>query len=407
MIPGRHAVLLIGGISVTAAVCALAAVSKLRAARRQDDPAQRSLGLSLAAIAGSLLLFEPPVYRTVDRVSGVPNLAWLLGHLAVLAAALHARVFLLRLTGGRSVTWSRWLVLAATAAVMAAAFSAAAVPEGQPSAFTTGYARAAGVPLYWVAFLGYFTVTLAAVTRLAVRYARLSTSRAMRHGLYLVAVGVLLGLAFFDQWGLRLLLLRSGRQVPPGWDLAVRQLLVASNLLIVLGIALPSVVDGLALRRAYWHLAPLWTELAANVPELNLSSRGLPLRHRIAIRRPEQQLYRRVIDIRDAQLSLRPWADPAVGDTARRQAARAGRTPSARDDIGAAAMLAAAVDARAQHSGPPSAHPPAGFTVAGWVAPPDGELQRLVRLARAYRHVRTSGPPRTQSGSRHRPEAAA
>lgn len=374
--------MILGGVTLIAVSCWLVAAVKLRAARRRRDPAQRSLGLSLACIGAGVALFEPVLYRGVDRLAGMANLAALLGQVMVLIAALHARVFLLRLTGTPSRSWRRWCALVLTAAVMTASFAAAPVAEYAPVVFSPAYARSAGVVPYWAAFLAYLVFTLSAVARLSLRYAAMSTQPLMRRGLVLVAVGTSLGIAYFAYWGVRLLVLRAGHVIPDGVDLALRQLLVASNGLILLGIALPAGGQQLATRRAYWQLYPLWRDITRAVPGVVLEQPATALTARLAVRGATLRLYRRVIEIQDGRLVLRDRLDGAAGRRAGEHAAAAGL--QARDVAAAAeaAMLSTALHGTAGRAGN---RPSRGGTAVSGGTDSD-EVQWLLRLTRAYRH---------------------
>jgi hypothetical protein len=91
------------------------------------------------------------------------------------------------------------------------------------------------------------------------------------------------------------------------------------------------------------------------------------------------QLYRRVIEIRDGRLALRPYLDRRVTDTARRLGRAAGLSGSELDATVEAAVLAAAIQAkheqRAADTGSPDA--PGGSDLPG-------ELAWLVAVSTAF-----------------------
>ena len=89
---------------------------------------------------------------------------------------------------------------------------------------------------------------------------------------------------------------------------------------------------------AYRRLRPLWQAVRAAVPEI-----ALPPGPSVGI---GYRLYRRVIEIRDGQLALRPYSDPQAVAMAESEARREGVTGA---DLGAtieAALLAIAISAR-------------------------------------------------------------
>jgi hypothetical protein len=103
--------------------------------------------------------------------------------------------------------------------------------------------------------------------------------------------------------------------------------------------------------RSYRQLHPLWSALRLAVPQIALSPpRGM--RHHIGFR-----LYRRVIEIRDGELALRPYRDPNTTQAAASAAADAGLSGDALSTMVQATVLAAALQAkqaghRAQHPTP-------------------------------------------------------
>jgi len=89
-------------------------------------------------------------------------------------------------------------------------------------------------------------------------------------------------------------------------------------------------------RRAYRQLEPLWTDVAAALPRIHLDAPDATL---------QEATYRRVIEIRDAQLTLTTYAPAGVHDEATRAAlARGDDTDQARV-IAEAASLTTGLDA--------------------------------------------------------------
>ncbi|MFD0573204.1 DUF6545 domain-containing protein [Kitasatospora gansuensis] len=62
---------------------------------------------------------------------------------------------------------------------------------------------------------------------------------------------------------------------------------------------------------AYWRIGPLWTALHRAVPEIALSTPTTRLRPAFP-RGAEFALYRRIIEIHDGLLALRPYVHPGV-----------------------------------------------------------------------------------------------
>ena len=77
----------------------MAVVYKLPALLRNPrDPALRVFWLALAALALSLTTLLPPLYLTIDRLAGGPNLARLLGHGLMLVTGWAVLMLLFHLT---------------------------------------------------------------------------------------------------------------------------------------------------------------------------------------------------------------------------------------------------------------------------------------------------------------------
>jgi hypothetical protein len=134
--------------------------------------------------------------------------------------------------------------------------------------------------------------------------------------------------------------------------------------------------------RSYRQLHPLWSALRLAVPQIALAPpRGT--RHHIGFR-----LYRRVIEIRDGELALRPYRDPTVADAATAAAAEAGLTGDALNTVVQATILATALQAK--HAGQRARHNIA-CTSALSVPGPDPhtlhcETAWLLQLSRAFGH---------------------
>ncbi len=144
---------------------------------------------------------------------------------------------------------------------------------------------------------------------------------------------------------------------------------------------------------AYWRLHPLWAALSQAAPDVQLPSQP-GTRYNARYR-----LHRRVIEIRDGELALRPYWDRQVAGRAADVAQSARLPPDRRDAVVEAAVIVTALDARQR--GAADHH---GVTPAGLVGPaPQNDLgaetARLLLVSRAIRHspiVRSIAPrPRT------------
>ena len=137
---------------------------------------------------------------------------------------------------------------------------------------------------------------------------------------------------------------------------------------------------------AYWRLYPLWAVLRRAIPEIVLPP-DPTMRRSIRYR-----LYRRVIEIRDAQLALRPYAEP---ERVARAAAAARSCGMAEEAVATVVEAAAVVTSvRSRFRGCPACAEalPAGYPGAAPCSEPcadvGAEAARLITVSRAIRRSR-------------------
>lgn len=137
---------------------------------------------------------------------------------------------------------------------------------------------------------------------------------------------------------------------------------------------------------AYWRLYPLWAVLRRAIPEIVLPP-DPAMRRSIRYR-----LYRRVIEIRDAQLALRPYAEP---ERVARAAAAARSSGLAEEAVAAVTEAAAVVTSvRSRFRGCPAraealpAEHPGAAPCAEPCADVSAEAARLITVSRAIRRSR-------------------
>jgi hypothetical protein len=146
---------------------------------------------------------------------------------------------------------------------------------------------------------------------------------------------------------------------------------------------------------AYWRLRPLWSALLQAVPDVELPAgqrcwRGVRWR-----------LLRRVIEIRDAELALRPYWRADVAERAVAAARAATLSPELEQAVVEAAVIMDAVSARLRGM-PPSPGPVPVHRVCATAGDDlHSEVARLVQVARIIRRcpavreltARAAGPP--------------
>ncbi|MFR9770446.1 MAB_1171c family putative transporter [Nocardia sp. SC052] len=317
------------------------------ALRNPGNPARWAVAFAILTAGIGFEAAVPRTYTWIDDVSGVPNLASLVVYGAIAGAVL------------AQVVWTGFMVAErepdASAArrvlvppvlvpvVLAALFTAAPVhDESHPTDFDDHYAK---VPLA-VAFLGvYLTVYSAALIRIIVLCRRWmgEVDRIwLRRGLRLLALGsaVALGysvgkvIAIGAAWaGIDLRLLNT--DIAPAFASLGATVMLVGYLCPSLG---PWLLHTTARLRALPRLRPLWLALREVDPELAHppDRRGTAARDRV---------YRRVIEIRDWLLRLRPHLSAEAVAIAERLATELAIPDRSRAAAIEAARIAAALRA--------------------------------------------------------------
>jgi hypothetical protein len=202
----------------------------------------------------------------------------------------------------------------------------------------------------------------------------------LRTGLRLLSAGAVVGLLFMINRLLYLLTHAAGSKAldaPFYVNYVSRSLLAVALLLIAAGGAVPAlggVRRWVAHYRALHRLRPLWRELCTAVPNVVLGDPPGRLAEVLPLRSLELRLYRRIIEIRDAQWLLVGDVD-AVVDQARLPARITDdEVPFAMEAL----ILRTAIESGAQ-PGPSAAPSPAGGHDI------DGEIHALLAVSRFYR----------------------
>jgi hypothetical protein len=384
--------ILFGSLAVC---CWIAAGLKLYHVRQGGEPAVVALASSLAALGVAVVLLMQPLIHQVDALTSIPTSAKLFGHGTVLIAAYAAQsVWILVLTPSAEVARPRMLRRAALLAATLAALGSLVLllPPGQ------GPMRAAsGAPepnasgtAYVLLYTGYLGVATIDIARMSFRYARLADRMFLRAGQYLIGIGASLGFAYsLSKSSLAICQLFGIDDEGPARNL-LAILILASVLLIALGSTLPSWGPRFGPDRAtrwlvrwisYRALTPLWSALVDAFDMVVLLPHSSILRARAAGFSLEFLLYRRMTEISDALLLLRPYLDPGVADRARGEARSRGLSEEEVDAVVQAASIAAALEARAGGI---------QFGAAGDASPapyadPDSKSWWLQRVTQAYR----------------------
>lgn len=286
--------------------------------RRRHDLALRSFWLTLLGIALSLTVLQQPTYGLIDRLFQRPNIARLLGNALTVAASWSIQAFLWRLNAPddrvRRPIQAGGLVLLAALLIMTVCFLR--IPFAREDAeLVTSYPAVPAFLGYRLAFLAYLGGALVNVARLTWRYAREARLPLLRLGLRLVAGGALVGLLYVAHEAFWVLAARLGVPLLPASALVSRLLMAGAIGVMLLGSTLPSwgprvgldtLWRWLAAYRSLVRLYPLWRDLCLALPDIALVPPSTPLVDRLDLRDVPFRLCRRVVEIRDGLLALRP-----------------------------------------------------------------------------------------------------
>lgn len=188
--------------------------------------------------------------------------------------------------------------------------------------------------LHWAALLAYLAWALGGASLLCWRFGRRAAPGFLRTGLMLVGAGTTIGFGYI---ALKVAVLMAWFSSPSielvRTDAVLESIILATAIgLIATGCmweplssrgvaAVDAVRDWRSLRRLY----PLWQALGDAVPSIVLAQENAkPPGTRPSPRHLRLQLVRRVVEIRDGQLALRPYADPATASAAQMAVDRAG-----------------------------------------------------------------------------------
>jgi len=364
--------------------------------RSRHDPTIRAFWLSLLFLALALTILLPSVAAWIDRVTGSPNLSRLLGNEVVLIAAWAVQIFVfLNLdyqgNGAQArIHLASWTLLAVLIA-MTVLFALAPVHH-ESTDFWPRYGTARFMLEYRLVYLAYLGFAIVNIVRHSWNYAGIADQPSLSVGLRLVAIGGALGGGYVTHEGLRVTALALGvHNAFLDSDTVTRVLIACSVGLMVAGVTMPAWGTRLDIpalyhwfdrHQTYRQLYPLWRALYEMSPRIAL----VPPRSRISdgltIRDLDFRLYRRIVEIRDGSLELRPYVDSGVIERARDLSRSAGLPEQEVRAIVEAASLAAALEERRMGRAPHSHAFPLELHGGTDVS---SEAAVLVRVARYFR----------------------
>jgi hypothetical protein len=350
------------GFPLCAALIWAAFAFKLRDLQRRAwrDGALRAICVSFGCAGVAFTLATPSVYWRVDQLLGVPNLATLLIYGGVLVLSVSAQVLLLIWIGPPDQTGvrvRRRLLLSGLAlAAMVVLFVRAPVPVEEPYDFDARYATTPYVAQFLLIYLVAFAVGYTGIARLCWRYAAVAGRPWLSRGLRLTAIGAGFAVGYCTCKAIYLIGRHLGQNLMV-WNLAAPVSAVIGVPFLVVGLTIPAWGPRLSSSRAWLRhyrahraLYPLWRFLYEAVPEIALEPPPGMWQGRLRLRHLSFALHRRIVEIHDAQLVLRPYRDPRVAEAAATLAGQAGLDGENLRALAEAASLASAVqNAKVQH----------------------------------------------------------
>ncbi len=368
-------------------------------ARRYREPGLRYFWFGLLALALGLTALLPPVYLALDQWAGISNVARPVAHGLVMVAAWCVQTFLLYLDARdarvRHSTRRDGFLLLAMLALLGVFFSQSQA-EQESIDFANLYADNTAMVGYRLVLLAYLGLVMVNALRLPWRYAGVSRSRPSLHlGLRLVALGAAFGLAYIA-YGVAYLIARrlgvdyllgNGEEVPGSLLAVCITFFLVGSTMPAWGprLGIPAVHRWVVRYRALRRLYPLWRDLCRAHPGVALVAPSSPLIDAVDVRGLGFRLYRRVVEIRDARLALRPYFDPRVESCVAALSQEANLSGRSGEAVLEAVRLAAAL--RAKALGRKASDPTAtSGTVGG--ADLDSEAEFLSQVAGHYSHSR-------------------
>lgn len=290
----------------------LTRIANLR--RKWDNRAARWICVALAALAMSMTLQLTAVGPAVDALTSLGFTALASNCLTVLSLVGARCAFLYMEQEAPRVT--RWTALGLTVcAVMLVLFLTTRSNYAEFMARSNTAAPVPPVSWYGYVYVAYIAPGAAVLGWAVLRYARLAGRFSLRHGLRLMCAGALVTTAYAVARLAGMVTYDAGVARSVLYGPLVGLLFRIAIVLVLLGLALPLIgrhLDRLArwvaLNRQYRLLFPLWSALRAEFPGISLD----PPPRRLPFESPDGVLYRRMIEIWDGLLCLRPYVDGPV-----------------------------------------------------------------------------------------------
>ncbi|MFI9568866.1 MAB_1171c family putative transporter [Streptomyces rishiriensis] len=316
-----------------ASVGFLVLLRDLKRDRRDRDRALVALAASYLASALSHAVSMTWVWVRVDSFFGVPNIVVPLAQsFVILVLVLQSSVLAYwSKTPKEARRRSRHLLITGAAVIvgMTVLFALLTPATQRPLGFANYYAHDPAYQAYALLYFGTYTVAEIYLARACWKYARKVNDPWISRGLRLVTAGALITLGYS---GIRIAAV-VGAGAGAGTGFSVDDLNDFAWACGDIGAALTQVgyfIPIVATRTAaalawhlehcrYRHLEDLWQAMADAEPSIVLERPVNTAQARRERRSVAFDLYRRTVEIRDAQIELGPYLDPAIREEAERR----------------------------------------------------------------------------------------
>jgi hypothetical protein len=362
-------------------------VYKVRDLRK--DPGNvflRSYCATIILVGCSFIIGLPQVQSHLEQATGVLSI-WYTGDVVIGCAALQTSLLLWTYPpeGAWRKIRPRWLIYGLSLAAIVALDLAGRV---DPS--TVDIAAYAETPELlwgrtpWVAdamfiYVAALTFTIIEATGIFWRCANVVDRRWLRRGLRILAIGSVINAASCIALAITLAGLQFGTTIAPRAVAAIGSVAI---LITAIGTTMPAWGPRADRLIAYHRLHPLWRVLYRAFPDVALDP---PIFVRVDRWNPwnvNYRLFRRVIEIHDSRRGLRLYLDRDVAARVQQLAQQAGLEGVEMQATVEAAMLAAAI--RAKANGRPAADQPALTGATPRVNDLAAALAWLTEVAKAF-----------------------
>lgn len=282
--------------------------------------ATAALAYATLLLGTAVLILLPGPYLFIGDIGGEPNLARGLSHVFAITGLGFGLSYVGHATMNLHRRYPPWLIISTGVAAVAvfALFISADLPVAIPHGptFLSTYGTQPEVVALWIVTLAYELLVFIGMGSMTWRYAPHAGLPSTRLSLRIVALACAFGIGYATVKAITIIHVASAGYEPAWANHPLRHILFwyAPNILVVVGLAIPSVV---AIRRrgpqhvAAWRdcrtIQPLWEDLTKFAPEMILSdpdAREPVLKVTI--------LYRRIIEIADVVNRIRWYLpDPA------------------------------------------------------------------------------------------------